>query len=481
MTKVIAIDLGTTLVKCFLYDESGKTVASESIPCTLTYQGKGYVEQNAELWYDCVCDAIAKLVKDYNKEEIEGICISSQGISVVPVDESFAPLHNAISWLDSRAYAECEILKEKYTEEEWFNVTGKFISPLYTLPKLLWLKANKPEIFNSAYKFLLPMDYVIARLTGKCITDHTMAAGTMLYNIEKACWDNEILAHYGINPDLLPEIKMSGELVGQINSETVQRTGLTTKTKVFNGAQDQKVAAYGAQITKDRASLSLGTAGALEIFVKDAKSQSYLPFFPYVAPEQTMVEGCINTTGAAIQWFKDVLVSELSFEELNAMAEASPIGSNGVYFYPHLSTPGTPHKNREEYGSISGISLKINKGDLFRCLFEGLAYEIRLNLEYAKKAGSELKELVLFGGAAKSDIFCRIISNVTGLKTLVTENGEMGGTGAAKLAFCGLGKDGTAFARAASGKERIYLPEETAVNEYDKLYKQYIKHYEGEE
>ena len=118
---------------------------------------------------------------------------------------------------------------------------------------------------------------------------------------------------------------------------------------------------------------------------------------------------------------------------------------------------------------------------MFRCLFEGLAFEIRLNLEYAKKAGSDLKELVLFGGAAKSDIFCRIISNVTGLKTLVTENGEMGGTGAAKLAFCGLGKDGTAFARAASGKERIYLPEETAVNEYDKLYKQYIKHYEREE
>lgn len=481
MTKVIAIDLGTTLVKCFLYDQAGKTLAFESIPCSLTYPGKGYVEQDAELWYDCVCQAISKLIKDYDAEEIEGICISSQGISIVPVDESFHPLHNALSWLDARASEECELLKEKYTEEEWFQITGKFISPLYTLPKLLWLQKNKPEIFRSAYKFLMPMDYVTARMTGVAVTDHTMAAGTMLYNIEKACWDEEILSCCGIDPALLPEIQMSGMPVKSINEETANKTGLSMKTKVYNGAQDQKIAAFGAEITSQRASLSLGTAGALEIFVRNAQKQTYLPFFPYTVPDQTMVEGCINTTGAAIQWFKDVLAPELSFDELNAMADSSPIGSNGAYFYPHLSTPGTPHKNRNEYGSISGISLGINKGDLFRCLYEGLAYEIQLNLEYAKKAESDLKELVVFGGAAKSDVFCQIIANVTNLKTIATENGEMGGIGAAKFALQGLGKDALSFARAASGKEKIYLPDEDAVHEYSKLYKQYMKHYESEE
>ena len=481
MTKVIAIDLGTTLVKCFLYDETGKTLASQNIPCTLSYPDKGYVEQDANLWYESVCAAIKNLINGYDAKEIEGISISSQGISIVPVDENFHPLYNAISWLDSRALEECETLKEKYPEEKWFGVTGKFISPLYTLPKLLWFKNNKPEIFNSAYKFLMPMDYVNARMTSVAVSDHTMASGTMLYNVKNNCWDQDILSTFGISPDLLPEIQESGTLVGSINEETALKTGLCLKTKVYNGAQDQKVAAFGAEITERRASLSLGTAGALEIFVKDAAKQTYLPFFPYVKPENTIVEGCINTTGAAIQWFKDTIAPEVSFDELNVMADNSPVGSNGTYFYPHLSTPGTPHKSKDEYGSIKGISLKTNKGDLFRCLFEGLAYEIRLNLEYAQKAGSDLTELVVFGGAAKSNVFCQIIANVTNLKTVATQNGEMGGIGAAKFVIEGLRKDGDAFARFASGEEKNYLPDEKAVNEYNKLYNQYIKHYGSEE
>lgn len=479
--KVISIDLGTTLIKCFLYDEKGKTLASESIPCSLEHSDKGYAEQNANLWYDGVCSAIKSLIRSYDVKEIKGISISSQGISIVPVDKNFRPLYNAISWLDSRALKECETLKEKWSEEKWFSITGKFISPLYTLPKLLWFKNNKSEIYNSAYKFLMPMDYLNARMTSEAVTDHTMASGTMLYNVEDNCWDEEILSCFEIKSKLLPQIQASGTLVGTINEETAGKTGLSIKTKIYNGAQDQKAAAFGASITNKRASLSLGTAGALEIFVKDAKKQNYLPFFPHTNPVHTLLEGCINTTGAAIQWFKDIIAPELTFDELNKMAEHSPIGSNNTYFYPHLSTPGTPHKSRDEYGFIKGISLKTDKGDLFRCLYEGLAFEIRLNLEYAKKAGSDLNEIVVFGGVAKSRIFCSIIANVTNLKIIATENGEMSGIGAAKFALYSLKKDADIFAHTVSGKEKIYLPDEETVNKYNKLYNQYIKHYESEE
>lgn len=481
MTKLIAVDLGTTLVKCTLFEESGRTLASESLPCGLTYPAQDRAEQDAELWYTGVCDAIARLVAACGPEEIRGLSISSQGISVVPVDDQFRPLRTALSWLDVRADEECSLLAKALPVESWFRKTGKFLGPGYTLPKLLWLRRNEPEIFSAASKFLLPMDYVNARMTGHAVTDHTMAAGTMAYDVTMGDWDPALLALAGLTPDHLAQIQPSGALVGPINEETARRTGLPRETLVFNGGQDQKVAAFGAEIDAKRGSLSLGTAGALEIFVKDAASQSLLPFFPYTVPGQTLVEGCVNTAGAAIQWLKDTVCPDISFDELNRLAAASPVGSSGVRFYPHLSRPGTPHRGRSEYGSIRELSLGVTRGDLIRCLYEGLAYEFRLNLEYARQAGSELEQLILFGGASKSPVFCQIIADVTGLKIEAAENGEMGGIGAAKLSAQGLGLDSIGFARAAAGSTKQYLPDPDAVRLYDSLYQQYIETYRSEE
>lgn len=481
MTKYIAIDLGTTLIKCSLYDETGNTLGIESIPCSPTYPSQNKVEQDADLWYKGVCEVISKLVKLTGAEDIKGISVSSQGISVVPVDENFNPLRTAISWLDTRADKECEFLGKQLSTDEWFCITGKFLSSCYTLPKLLWIKNNEPEIFENAYKFLMPMDFVNARLTGKAVTDHTMASGTMLYSISGGKWDDKLLKLSGIKEEKLPEIAYSGELIGSINEETVKLTGLKPDTLVFNGGQDQKVAAYGAEITPKRGSLSLGTAGALEIFVHDATRQNLMPFFPYTVPGQTLIEGVINTTGAAIEWFRKTIAPEMSFDELNILADKAPIGCEGVYFYPHLSRPGTPHKGNAEFGSVQGISLGTGRGELMRSLYEGLACEIRLNLECIKKCGSDLEELILFGGASKSSVFCQIIADVTNLKILVAENGELGGIGAAKLAAEGLGKDGKSFARKASGNTKIYNPDIKNVTEYNKIYNNYKKHYRNEE
>lgn len=477
MQKVIAIDLGTTLIKCVLFDIHGKTIAIESLPTSLQHQKPEYAEQNAEIWYTGVCDVIKKLLKYCDPNDVKGISLSSQGISVVPVDDANHPLRSAISWLDVRAGEECCEMTQVMSENSWFQRTGKFISPSYTLPKLRWLQKYEHDLFSKSKMFLLPMDYVNLRMTGRAVTDHTMAAGTMYYNISKCTWDQTTLEWLGIQAQQLAEILPAGTLVGTINEETVQRTGLPNNVQVFNGGQDQKVAAFAAEISDECASLSLGTAGALEVFVENAKTQELLPFFPYVNPEKTLVEGCINTTGAAIQWYKDTLASDLSFSQINEIALQSPIGSNKVRFYPHLGKPGTPHRHLDCYGSIEEVSLGTTRGDLIRSLYEGLAYEIRLNLEYAKRGGAKLQKLIVFGGASKSCVLCQIIADVTKLHVYATANGELGSIGAAKLAIQGLGLDAEQFARAAIGEKIQYIPIEANVAQYDSLYQTYIKKY----
>ncbi len=481
MGRIITVDLGTTLVKCTLFEESGKILAAESFPCKLSFPAPSRAEQDAELWYTGVCDSIQKLVAVCNAEEITGLSISSQGISIVPTDADFRPLQPAISWLDTRAEEECTSISELLSAEDLFRRTGKFLSPCYTLPKLLWLKQHSAEIFSKASKFLMPLDYLNARMTGQAVTDHTMASGTMAYHIASRIWDPELLSLVGLTPEHMAEIRPAGALVGCINAQTAARTGLLKGTPVFNGGQDQKVAAFAAGIGSVRGSLSLGTAGALEIFVTDAEDQSVLPFFPYINPEKTLVECCINTTGAAIQWFKDTLAPELSFDTLNQLAAASPTGSHGIRFYPHLSRPGTPHHGRSEYGSLHGLSLGSSRGDIFRSLYEGLAFEFRLNLETALRCGSTLRQLVLFGGASKSPVFCQIIADVTGLEVFVSKNSEMSSIGAAKLVMQGLGQNASAFAETATGSLSFYSPDLCSVSQYHSLYEQYLNLYQSEE
>lgn len=480
MKKIIAADMGTTLLKCVLFDQNGNVLMQEQLNCHLRYPMPGWVQQDAQFWYDGVCTLIGRFVEAYGAEDIAGICISSQGISIVPVDAEYQPLMEAVSWLDTRAEAEIAEMEKIFSADEWFAQTGKFISACYTLPKILWLRKHCPELTERTYKYLLPMDYLNARMTGRAVTDHTMAAGTMCYRISSGSWDTEIMEKLGLDESLFPEIILSGELVGAINAETAQKTGLLTDTLVFNGGQDQKVAAFAAGITFQSASISLGTAGALEILVEDASKQKLLPFFPYIHPNQTLVEGCINTAGAAIQWVKDTVFSNLSFDEMNSLAAASPVGSKSVQFYPHLSKPGTPHRGESQFGSIHGISLGVGRGELIRSLYEGLAYEIRLNLEQAYQAGGHTKALFIFGGGSKSEVFCQIIADVTGLKVCAFENGELCSIGAAKLALKGLRLDLEDFVTTAAGLVKEYLPDMENVVAYKTLYIQYLQRYEKE-
>ena len=185
MRKFIAVDLGTTLIKCVLFDEKGQIVKTDSVRCNLEYPKQGFVEQEPSVWYEGVCEAIKRLTSDCDPKEVVGLSVSSQGISVVPVDREFRPLAKAISWLDNRGEKEIRFILEQLPEETWIARTGKNPRAGWSLAKLLWYKNNEPDLFEKAYKFLMPMDYLNARMTGCPVTDHTMASGMMCHDIRK--------------------------------------------------------------------------------------------------------------------------------------------------------------------------------------------------------------------------------------------------------------------------------------------------------
>jgi Sugar (pentulose and hexulose) kinases len=432
----IGVDLGTTAVKAALFDSDFNLLRLETREVDLSYPGPGMVEQSPECWFEVPCELINRLCAGIKPDSIKAIGTSSQGISFIPVDEFYKPLSGCggISWLDTRAEAELNRALDIISEDDFFAVTGKHPSAQYTMPKLLWFKNHCPELFDHAAKLLMPLDYFTARLCGRAVTDPTMAGGTMLYDLDRGEWSDRLCSSLGIPANKLAEVKPTGTAAGYLCKEACTLTGLSSATLVAVGAQDQKIAAYGAGIEPGTVTLSMGTAGAIEV-LSDRKSD-VLPTFKFelAGGGFYVLEGCINTFGAAIKWARDNVFCGLSYREMDALAQTAPRGCGGVQFYPHLSGVSTPHYGESVIAGWSGMTLSTDRAQLIRSVYEGLAREVKANLTAANRAGAEIKRLRLFGGGAKSVVLRQIIADETGFETEEFAVSEAAALGAAKAA-----------------------------------------------
>ena len=418
----ISVDIGTTTFKVALFRDAKRlrTVEREyAIHCF----PDGGVEQDAEDWVRLFERAVGELKADLPEGCAPKIVVSAQSITCVPVDRKGKPLCPALSWLDARAGKECEQLDKLFGPGELFSLTGKRATAQYTLQKILWLRNNRPEIFAKTYKFLLPADFLIATLTGNFYTEHTFAAGTLLYGLRERDWNARILSVCDLNRALLPDILEAGASAGKLTREAAHRLGLFEDCEVLFGCQDQKTAALAAGISREVATLSLGTAGAIEFLIREPvfDPDQGLPCFPYPGGG-FVLEGVLPTAGACIKWLKNLLNTK-NYDELDTLAESAPAGANGVRFLPNLSGEGSPDY-KERAASVSGLSLNTGRADLVRAAFEGIALLILKNLRRAQALGATPTRLSLFGGGAKSPILCQIIADVCNMPVLRLEDPE---------------------------------------------------------
>ncbi len=467
---VVSLDIGTTGIKAIAYGEDGAALGSAYHEYPLIVQSDTWIEQDAELWWRLSLQAMGEALAQGNGRA-KCLSISSQGISIVPVDARCQPLANAISWLDLRAEAELAEILAQRDEGELFRLTGKRVTPAYVLPKLLWLRRHRPGLFQNAAQFLMPMDLVIAKLTGRAVTDHSLAGGTMLYDIGRQDWDEGLAGAFGIDLNWLPRLAWAGTPVGEAQGEEAARWGLEGALVVL-GAQDQKAAALGAGLAPGIATISLGTAGAVEFLANQpvADPQRRIPCFSYTAPGQWVLESVLPTAGAALKWLRNTLFPNRSYDELGEMAAAAEPGCHGVRFLPHLAGSGSPLWRNDARGAFLGLSLNAGPEDLVRALMEGVAFQLRRNVEAARSLGVGVEALRVFGGGSKSSAFCGIIASATGIPVTAYGDPEVSCLGAAALAARGAGLDAAPFQAGREGK-RVYEP--ALAPQYNELYQAY--------
>lgn len=452
MRLVLGVDLGTTGVRCAVFDERLQPLSTAYRETPPTHLGQGRVEQDPEAWVEGAAAVIGAALEGLEPSRVASISFSTQGITVVPVDGRGRPLRPALSWLDTRADAELQTLGERLDAESLQAVTGKPWRAVYSLPKVLWLQHHERDVMTRCARLLTPMDYLVMRFAGldvaHAVTDHTTAGGTMAYSNELRGWDPGIATAAGVPLSLWPDIVEAGTPVGNLCDDLARRTGLPTTSQVVVGGQDQKCAAYGAGISPGYATVSIGTAAAVSSLRDSPEASPGIPLFSWLTGRRWVAEASMPAAGAALRWFLHTASPACSFNELNELAMRAHRDDAPLH---------VPLRNeaRDLGASFVGLQLDTTPEQMAWSMFEGIAYEIE---RLRRQMGAD-GNLRLFGGGAQSPVWGQLLADLGGGRVEIPVVHEAAARGAALLAGSAVGLWDSADAAAASVETaRSYEP-----------------------
>lgn len=492
---LLGIDCGTTACKTALFDINGLLIASETTEYRVFHPHPSWAEQDPDWWWDAVIKTVRDLIERKKTASKSIVCVGvdSQREAVVPLDAHGKKLMNSIIWLDKRTIQTAKDMKRLLSAEKIIEKTGVPIDYFFSAAKILWIKKEKPQVYEKIRTMIFPKDYVEYKLTGALATDYSMASRTMLFDIRSRVWDEEICEILGIPLEMLPEIKGSWEVVGEVTEEAAKKTGLAKNTPVVSGGGDRPCEALGAgAVVPGRVNVGTGTATTIEVPmgkpVPDKKGR--VDCCCHVAPNTWEYEAVIMTTGASLRWFRDVFGYEgvrrarrtgqdpyVYFDEL---AEKIGEGSDMLFYYPYPMGAKSPKFNDLARAVFFGFALGHGKSHFVRAILEGVAFQYVETLEILKELGVKVKELSMVGGETKSATWNRIKTDVVGLPIRIPEASETtAALGSAILA--GLGAN--VYKSVEEGVEmcirsvKTYKPRRDAHEKYVKVYEKYRKVY----
>ncbi len=444
MNYVLGIDLGTSGVKCLLISEEGNILGSASKSYKPDFGQNGYVEQDPSVWWENTKAAIKDIIARYPdaRGKVMALSCSGQMHSSVFLDKDGNVIRKAILWNDTRTTSQTKEIYEMAGGLE--SVLGMVYNKAlegFTLPKILWLRENEPLNFKKVSKVIMPKDYINYMLTGNIKTEVSDAAGTLLFDVKNSRWSSEMLEKMSLNKDILPEVLQSTDVVGLVSDDISDELGLAKDAKVIAGGADNSCAAVGnGVITKGQAVLSVGTSGTAIGYLDgiNGKVTGDVHLFNYSMPDSLYAMGCMLCAGEALNWLKRTFFADNSFDELNALADASPAGSDGIIFLPYLFGERCPYSDANARGVFFGISGGTEKGDMIRAVMEGVAFGLK-DLFTLVTDFVDVNEVYITGGGAKSKVWGQIIADVVNreLKVLNIEEGPS--FGAALIALVGAG------------------------------------------
>jgi len=452
MKYLIGIDVGTTGAKTILIDERGNLVASSLVEYPLHTPRPKWAEQDPADWWRGTVDSIRNVLAqaEVKADDVSGLGLSGQMHGLVLIDKDYNVLRPAILWCDVRTTEQCHYITEKVGKDLLVESICNPALEGFTAPKVIWVRDNEPQIYEKAFKMLLPKDYVRFLLTGEIASEVSDAAGTILFDVRNREWSRQVLDRLEISPDLMPPCYESIDVCGTITAKVAEMTGLKHGTPVVGGGADNACTAVGNGIVvTGRTSASIGTSGTMLTPTDTPEVDPGLRAhtFCHCVPHKWYVMGVMLSAGGAFRWLRDSLGHEEvqqaqergidPYEILTEEAAQVEPGCEGLIFLPYLIGERTPHGDANAKGVFFGLTLRHKKEHIVRSVMEGVTFGMRDSLGIIKGMGLDVGQIRATGGGARSALWRQMQADIYGAEVVTINVAEGPAFGAAILAGVG--------------------------------------------
>ncbi|MEO9338404.1 FGGY-family carbohydrate kinase [Mesorhizobium sp. SB112] len=444
----LGIDIGTFETKGVIVSDTGEILASARRSHRMIVPRSGWAEHDAEThWWGEFRDIAREVIATCGlpASEIRAVGASGIGPCMLPVDADGAPLMNAVLYgVDTRAHAEIVDLTGAIGEETLLLRTGNGLTSQSVGPKILWLKRNRPDIYEKAAAFVNSSTFIVERLTGERVLDHYSASSfSPLYDMRTNDWADDLMDGI-VERERLPRLLWSSEIAGHVTARAAEETGLAAGTPVIAGTIDAAAEALSVGVSRPgEMMLMYGSTIFIILVTDEAATDPRLWYAPWLFPGRHAMMAGLATSGTLTHWFRDRFARELADDEAMAKlaqeAASSPPGANGVIVLPYFSGERTPIHDPHAKGLIFGLDLTHERGDIYRAVLEGIAYGVRHVLETFGETGNPPKSVTAVGGGVRNKVWLQAVSDISASAQVLRKESFGASFGSAFLAAIGVG------------------------------------------
>jgi xylulokinase len=495
---LIGIDLGSSNVKTLLVDDQGRTLGIETEEYPTLFPKPGWIEYDPNDWWNAVKGTLRRLFArtKADPQRVAGIGVSGLGCCAVPMDEQGNLLYNALPWSDLRAQKEADFLMQN-CRAEIAAACGLTPTALNTIPHLMWIKNERPDIYKKLYKFTESSGFIIQRLTGEFILDLASASfveyGISLKTLD---YDKGLIKAMGLDFEKFPRLLPNSRAAGTVTKKAAEETGLPEGTPVACGGNDLPAGAVGSGALHAGQAFYYSGTGSNATVLTDklfSTSPDLLHCLCTHDPKVKMLDGVQGSVGYSLRWFRDTLggAEQAAAQMLSGGAgafdmfdvEAAKVapGAGGLIFLPFLFGHFNPVLNPLATGVFFGVSPTTTRAHMVRAIMEGCVFNCYESYRHIEDMGIDYKEIIFVGGPSNSPVWCQALADTTNRKVITVSSSEPSTFGDAITAgvAAGVFSGFEEIVNRTVKQKKMYLPDDKRHAMYGALYRVYLDAYHG--
>lgn len=474
MAYLAGIDLGSSNIKVAVFEEDGSVIAKQTVTNTFHSPRKGWYEYDPEEVWQNTAACLRRCIESLGKgSHLQGVSIASMGEVGIPISQNGSPLYPAISWMDQRTLPQMNWWLQNVGREAVFSISGMPLDPMYSIHRIMWLRDQDPDIYQSMYKWICLPDYIVFKLTGEILTNYSIASRTMAFDVHRMVWSEELCEAANIDPTIFPEVTHSGVVAGGVSAKASEITGLPSGTLVVLGGHDHACATVALGLSQgDEIVDSTGTGEGLAAVSDSARLPKALAAtnryacYPHCVPDKYFVLGHLGVVGKTLEWITTLMGRSLDGYRCEAELPM---------YFPFLGSDTDP---RHESGGWLGITPACTRDDLVNSLMESACFWFRRNLElYASGFAIQPRTIWLTGGLSQVEVLTRLKADVLNRPITIPRYPDLALLGAAMIAGVGTGVYASweeAFRSVRLPVDRV-VPVEEIAPVYQERYTRYVK------